>query len=775
MENEGEEARGVVLIVAPLGKDATLAAGALAKEKIAAEICASITEAAARLDDSTNALLLAQEALRTSELPLLLEAIKRQPAWSDVPVVILASPGGERMSIEAVDVFGPAGNVTLLERPLHVVTLLSAIRVALRARRRQYEVRELIEQREALLTSISDAFSSIDREWRYTYVNDRVAELAGLPREKMLGRNVWEIFPTAVGTEFYKLAHEAMDERKSVQAELFHAPWGRWLDTRIYPTRDGIVIFRADITERRHQELLAQKRGEQLQESEDLLRLATEAADIGTFDFYPETGEIHWSDRCKELFGLSPNAEITYDLYISGVHPDDRHLVDQAVQKVQSPTSNRRYEIEYRTIGIEDGRERWVAEKGRAILNEKGEAIRFIGTILETTERKNAELALQRANREAEEANRAKDKFLAMLSHELRTPLTPVLMTISSLRAQPEVPEELRADLEILQRNVELEALLIDDLLDLTRIVHGKLELHNDAVDIHAALEHALAITAGEFEQKQLTIVRRFEAAEHHCWADTARLQQVFWNLVKNAVKFTPAGGRLEVVTRNDREHHIIIEVIDNGVGIEGSLLPKIFDAFEQGGRKVTSQYGGLGLGLAISKRVVDMHGGTLTAESAGRGQGAKFSIRLRAMATSMLEGPVYPPNETNTPGGVRLLLVEDHRDSALVLRRVLERAGYQVETAESVKGACDLAAARTFDIVISDLGLPDGTGMDLMRQLHRGSDLPAIALSGFGTDEDRTASIAAGFSEHLTKPVNWPQLRDALKRILAAKQSATV
>ena len=444
------------------------------------------------------------------------------------------------------------------------------------------------------------------------------------------------------------------------------------------------------------------------------------------------------------------------------------------VRNVLRPGQNH-YEIEYRAIGAKDGKERWLAEKGRALVDETGRARRFIGTILDVTERKTAEISLQRAKQTAEEANRAKDQFLAMLSHELRTPLTPVLMTIASLRRQSDISDDLRRDLEVLQRNVELEALLIDDLLDLTRIAHGKLELHNDAVDIHVALEYALTITAGELEEKKLSVTRAFEAREYHCWADGARLQQVFWNLVKNAVKFTPPGGQLHVSTRNDESHNIIVEVTDSGVGIEAEVLPRIFDAFEQGGRNVTSQFGGLGLGLAISKRVVDMHGGTISVASEGRDRGATFTIRLKAMETSLLEGPVYIPSEKVISVPSAILLVEDHEDTARVLRRILEQAGYSVHHASTVGNARDLAAERTFDLVISDLGLPDGSGLELMRHLREAHRLEGIALSGFGTDDDRAASFAAGFAAHLTKPVDWPELRDAVQRLVAPKAHSTV
>jgi PAS domain S-box-containing protein len=753
-----------------------LAADALAQSGIESQICGSLVDLCGRIGEGAAAVLLAEEALSAAQLPELLKALRAQPAWSDLPLLILTSAThqDDAASVEILKLFGPSGNVTLLERPLRSVILVSTVQVALRARRRQYEVRDLLAERETVLTSISDAFSALDRDWRYIYVNDKVAELAGWPKEKMVGRVIWEIFPEAIGTEFYELAHMAMEKQVPAQGEFFHAAWGRWLETRIYPTKNGIVIFRADVTEKRKQERLAHERESKLRESQERLRLATEAADIGTFDFYPDTGALEFSERSRELFGIPPEMHVTYDTYLEGVHPDDRHIVHETVAKVRQPGSTGRFDIEYRTIGIADRVERWVAERGRAVLDSTGQVTRFIGTMLDITEKKNAEFLLQRAKNEAEEANLAKDRFLAMLSHELRTPLTPVLMTIASLRREPNLSDDLRRDLEVLQRNVELEALLIDDLLDLTRIAHGKLELHSDAVNIHSTIEHALSISAGDITSKGIRVARHFNAREHHCWADPARLQQVFWNLIKNAAKFTPEGGRLEISTQNNDGHQIVIEVTDSGIGIDPNLMPRIFDAFEQGGGVITSRYGGLGLGLAISKRVVDLHSGTIEARSEGPGRGATFIVTLNAMETSLLEGPVlFLESEPALARHLEILLVEDHKDTARVLGRMLKNAGYEMSHAESVAAARELAASRRFDVVISDLGLPDGSGLDLMRGLRDTQGLTGIALSGFGTDDDVAASIAAGFAEHLTKPVDWDRLKSAIERLAPEKKAA--
>ena len=767
-----------VVVLLPKKREQILATAALTRANIRTEICDQPDQPDQldrRVSDQTGALLAAEEALNGAQISGLLQRLRAQPQWSDLPLILLTSGSeADELHHRTLDLFGPNANVTFVARPFRGLTLVSAVQAALRARRHQFAVRDLIAERETVLASISDAFSALDRQWRYTHVNDRVAELAGFPKEQMIGRVIWEIFPEAVGTEFYERCQHVMQAGEPSSAEFFYAPWNRWLDTRMYPTKGGMIIFRADVTERKKQEQLAHESEAKLKDSQERLRLATEAADIGTFDFFPKTGKLQFSDRSRELFGIPPEAEVTYENYLAGIHPDDRHIVHETVSRVRHPGSTGRFDIEYRVIGIQDGKERWVAERGRAVLDSAGEVTRFIGTMLDITDTKNAEILLQRAKREAEEANQAKDHFLAMLSHELRTPLTPVLMTIAALRREPDLNEELRRDLEMLQRNIELEALLIDDLLDLTRIAHGKLELHSDAVDVHATLEHALSISAGDLAGKHIQVTRRFEAREHHSWADPARLQQVFWNLVKNAAKFTPEGGRLALSTKNNDAHQIVIEIADNGIGIDPALMPKIFDAFEQGGQPMTSKYGGLGLGLAVSKRVVDLHRGSITAHSDGPGLGATFVVTLNAMETSLLEGPVlFLESEPAVASHVQILLVEDHKDTARILGRILKNAGYEVSHADSLAGARELATGRRFDLLISDLGLPDGSGLDLMRYLRDTQGVTGIALSGFGTDDDVAASYAAGFAEHVTKPVDWERLRNAIVRLTPARPSA--
>lgn len=368
----------------------------------------------------------------------------------------------------------------------------------------------------------------------------------------------------------------------------------------------------------------------------------------------------------------------------------------------------------------------------------------------------------------AEAASKAKDHFLAALSHELRTPLAPVLMKVSALAQSLDLPESLRADLKMIQRNVELEAKLIDDLLDLTRVSRGKLSLHFEVTDVHALLAHVVAICS-EGVESRLAIELVPNAAKRHVWADSARLQQVFWNLLKNAVKFTPEEGTITVRTSNPEPGRIEVAVIDPGIGIAPDQLPRLFDAFEQGDSTVSRTFGGLGLGLAICKALVDQHGGTLTGLSAGRGKGATFTVGLATVAspTAEIRLPVVSPAE---PSPLRLLLVEDNEPTLEVMTTLLEMVGHEVSAAPDLRTARRLAESHSFDLLVSDLGLPDGSGLDLMRELRERYGLRGIAVSGFGMEDDLRRSREAGFLEHLVKPVDVDKLKAALARAAATR-----
>jgi two-component system, chemotaxis family, CheB/CheR fusion protein len=442
-------------------------------------------------------------------------------------------------------------------------------------------------------------------------------------------------------------------------------------------------------------------------------------------------------------------------------HPDDRdknsvfleHVIQQ---RLPGYSGERRL--------MKKNGEVFFAQLSASILRDaSGAATRLIGVLQDMTERKLAETELARAKHAAEQASRAKDQFLAVLSHELRTPLTPVLAAVGKLEKTETLTPEGRDTLGMIQRNVELEARLIDDLLDLTRISRGRLSLRFEVADASSVMAQALEIVSNEVEEKSL---RLEPLLEEGCLvkADTARLQQVFWNLLKNAVKFTPTGGMIRVRCRHDLEGRVVTEVSDTGIGIDRKLLPHVFEAFEQG----EGQREGLGLGLAISRALVQLHGGALAAESAGTGRGATFRVALPATSEPASAGRRRPETPLEpSRNGLSILLVEDHADSALLMRELLELSGHEVVQAASLAEARAAAEGRVFDLLLSDLGLPDGSGLELVRALREsGSARHAIALSGYGMEDDVRRSREAGFEEHLVKPVNPRDLDETIRRI---------
>jgi len=375
-----------------------------------------------------------------------------------------------------------------------------------------------------------------------------------------------------------------------------------------------------------------------------------------------------------------------------------------------------------------------------------------------------AKHAAEQARDEAQAANRAKDHFLSVLSHELRTPLTPVLAAVSLMEADPTVPPHLVDPVAMIRRNVETEARLVDDLLDLTRIARGKVRLHPEVVDAHAVVRDVVAMFQREVDEKLLTLSVSLHARQHHVWVDPGRFQQVLLNLMSNAVKFTPENGSIALRTSNENGT-VKIEVADTGVGVEPEVMPKLFRPFEQGSRGVSRQFGGLGLGLSIVKALVEMHKASISVTSEGRDKGATFTLRFDAVSPPQQPAPAGREDpETQKP--LRVLLVEDHRDTRQVLGRLLSSFGCLVTAVGSVKEAIDASERQAFDLLVSDIGLPDGTGIDVMRHVGARHKLKGIALSGYGQDEDLRRSREAGFETHLTKPVNLQTLHEVIRKV---------
>lgn len=517
----------------------------------------------------------------------------------------------------------------------------------------------------------------------------------------------------------------------------------------------GVIAWR-DVSELKRVE-------EDLRRSREQFRIMGDTIPYGAWMTDAQGRNTYISPLFLELVGMTFE-EVREFGWTSKLPPEDVAPVMKAWMECVRTGCDWERELRFRG---QEGRLHTVLSRGKPVRDSQDRISAWVGIVLDITERKAAEVELQQSKEAAIAANRSKDHFLAVLSHELRTPLTPALAAAQMIEADNTQPDDARRAAGLIRRNIELEARLIDDLLDLTRISRGKLTLQIQVVDVHQSIHQVLATCEADIIAKQLVLDTQLSAKRWNVPADPVRLQQMLWNLIRNAVKFTPVGGSVMVCTSNREDDWLTVSVIDSGVGIDPDRLPHIFDAFEQGDADTARLFGGLGLGLSITKGLADLHGARLCASSRGLGQGATFELDLplskvkddaaRSISVSRQTAVLRP--------SCRILLVEDHRDTASVVARLLERWGHTVAVAHDVAEGIRAAKAAHFDLLISDVGLPDGTGHDLMRQL---SPMPGIVLSGYGMKEDISKSKAAGFAEHLVKPVDLDNLRETIARVAA-------
>ncbi|CAN5487227.1 response regulator [soil metagenome] len=467
-----------------------------------------------------------------------------------------------------------------------------------------------------------------------------------------------------------------------------------------------------------------------------------------------------WNSGAERIFGYAPH-EMIGQAINKIIPPDRQHEEPNILARLRAGDRIDHFETVRMT---KDGRLIDVSVTISPLRDAKGRMIGASKIARDITLQRQVQRELAAAKESAEQASRAKDEFLSVLSHELRTPLTPVLTAISYIEMTGQAPAELREQIAMIRRNVETEARLVDDLLDVTHIARGKMDLHFEVVDAHAAIRNAAALFQSEIDAKGLAITLALRAREFTVWADPGRFGQMFLNLLSNAVKFTPANGSISVTSSNDSPGRIVIEVVDTGIGIDADVLPKLFDAFEQGDATVTRRFGGLGLGLSIVRSLAEKHGGTIEATSIGKGRGAKFVLTMGTVSAT--EGKnESAARDTRDYQGIRILLVEDHTDTRQIMAKLLSSFGCDVTVAATVGEAIEHAERNKFDLLVSDIGLPDGTGLDVMRHMRQRQQIRGIALSGFGQDEDLRRSREAGFETHLIKPVNFQKLQELIRK----------
>ncbi len=396
----------------------------------------------------------------------------------------------------------------------------------------------------------------------------------------------------------------------------------------------------------------------------------------------------------------------------------------------------------------------------RAIpLREKDGCVRaWAGVNLDVTDRKRFVTELRAARDAAEEASRAKDELVAAVSHELRNPLTPVIAAAQILERDPTLSPEAQACVRMIRANAELEARLIDDLVDLTRLLRGKLDVRMEPTDVHAILANVLEMCRAQATDKGVSLVAELNAQSTRVRGDGPRLQQTFWNIVRNAIQATPRGGAVHLSTFSEGSD-LVIGFRDTGIGMEPERIARLF-------ARPASAAGAQGFGLAVAKAVIDMHGGRIAARSEGRDRGATFEVHL---AIAMQDSPSSRMSVALPDRPITILLVDDHRDTCALMTSMLTRRGYNVLTAEDVRGALRVAADNDFDLLVSDLGLPDASGLELMEELRKTRSVVGIAISGFGRDEDVKRCKEVGFMEHMTKPISIPKLEAAIRRLTSS------
>jgi PAS domain S-box-containing protein len=549
-------------------------------------------------------------------------------------------------------------------------------------------------------------------------------------------------------------------------------------DETLLATFHGIGSQIGQFVERKQSE-------QELFESRERLVMAMTASGMGAWTHdLDETNRVQWSPELEAIFGLAPGEfPETEEAFFEFVHLEDRESLGHAVSEAIANRTD--YEVDFR-YSTRDGKPGWMSGRGRAFYDASGKPYRLAGLGWDITERKRAEVERERlierehaARTEAEEANRIKDEFLATLSHELRTPLTAMLGWLTILRRERLDKETTQQAIETIERNARAQAKLIEELVDVSRIVGGKLILEMRPTSLLQVIEAAVEVVRPAASAKGIHIGINADSSVGLVLGDPTRLQQIIWNLLSNAVKFTPRDGSVHVSTRRAGLSAEMI-VQDTGMGISPDFLPHVFERFRQAEAPMTRSHRGLGLGLAIVRHLTELHGGTVSAESPGEGLGATFTVRLPLAAmpseetASRLLDESAARREATTRlalAGVRVLVVEDEPDACALLALILESSGATVVGVESAPEALTNLQIFKPDVLLSDIGLPIESGYELIRKVRslssEASQIPAIALTAFATEEDRRLALAAGFQVHLTKPVEPSVLVETIERLV--------
>jgi PAS domain S-box-containing protein len=660
-------------------------------------------------------------------------------------------------------------------RPLASGGLAIYVRDTSARRRAEQAAKQLTRERDDLLARLQEQFERMpiacivsDPELHIIEWNPAAERVFGYSRDEVIGRNGYFLLsPPAAQVDLAEVLRRVRDGAvlpHSIRTQVTKS--GRVISCEWHSTtlRDpegrvtAVLTMADDITARSEAE-------RKLRDSESLLAKSQRIARLGSWSWDLTTSTLLWSDEHYRLLGYEPDGLSSPERFLSHIHPDDRERFAIAFARANVDTTP--FEMSWRAVRT-DGEIRYMHSAGDVESDADGKPIRLLGTMQDVTEREHL-LASERAARgEAERATRLRDDFLATLSHELRTPLTAILSWADLLRMCPTDTARVERGLEVIARNARTQAQLVGDLLDLSRIASGKLRLDIQRVSVRTIVEGAVEAVRPMADARGITLQLSLPSADL-VNGDPSRLQQAVWNLLTNAVKFTSPGGRVEiVVARVDAQ--LEIRVADTGKGIAADFLPHVFARFRQADASTVREHGGLGIGLAVVKEVIELHGGTVSAHSEGIGRGATFVVRLPAIAAtagselgahSRIQ-PTVSLNDVDSTRfeGVRVLLVDDEPDALEVMCQLFTDRGAIVTAVRSVDEALRALDTQPCDVLLSDIGMPLRDGYELIAEVRkRGLSVPAAALTAFARSEDRTRALLSGFQAHLAKPLEVAQL----------------
>jgi len=753
-----------VLVLAPTAADAVLSRSIIADAGLECRVCHGLLDLVEEMSAGMGALLLTEDTLSDQPASQLAAAVHDQGPWSDLPIILLSRSGADS---EVADwALRKLGNVTVLEQPVRVTTLVSTLQTAIRARRRQYQLRDQIEAQAllaAVVESSEDAIISKTLEGIITSWNAGAERLFGYSAAEVIGRPIQLIVPPELHHEesqiLDRLRHgERLQDIQTVRV----SRQGHRVDVSLTVSAIRDATGRVGGASSVARDITARKRAtDLLRESEARFRFLSEMIPSIVWMAAPD-GRItyvnrRWTEYCGDPGGQDPSAWPALTN-----HPDDHERATRAwnwhLRKVRD------FEIEAR-LRRTDGAYRWFVSRAVPFLDAAGNVLSWFGITTDIHDQKEMEETLR-------QADRRKDEFLATLAHELRNPLAPIRNALHIIRLKKDEPATIEQARKIMERQLGQLVRLVDDLLDVGRITRGKLELRKERIEVGSVIKNALDTTRPLIEAAGHELTVALTAQPVFLDADPVRLAQVLSNLLNNAGKYMNRGGHIWLTTRTQGDE-VVVSVRDKGIGIPPEALETVFEMFKQVDGSLERAHGGLGIGLTLAKQLVELHGGRILARSEGANKGSEFEVRL-----PMVPAATSAERAEERPGAItdahyRILVADDNSDAVESMGMMLRLMGNDVRTVRDGAQALEEAAAFRPDIVILDIGMPRLNGYDAARRIREerwGATMILVALTGWGQEEDKRRALAAGFDLHFTKPVNAADL----ERLIGQLQHAS-